>query len=46
MFNIPCKFVYLGLSCTYLASCFDLNKVVLSGLAAAAYAALALARDH
>ena len=46
MFNIPCKLVYLGLASIYAASCFGLDKTTLATIAAAAYIALALARDH
>ena len=44
--NIPCQFVYLGLSAIYAASCVGLDKAVLGAAAAVAYIALALASNH
>ena len=46
MFNIPCKFVYLGLSAIYAASSFGLDKSLLGAAAAVAYIVLALSRSH
>ncbi len=46
MFNIPCRLVYLVLSVIYLASSFGLDKSALGAIAAGAYIALALAREH
>ena len=46
MFNIPCRLVYFALSAICLASSFGLDKSALGAIAAGAYIALALAREH